>query len=93
MCGCLSAASRSGSGKRSPQTEEDKLNLEEAIKAATINNAWLMNKENEFGSITVGKSADFVVLEQNLFDVDEHEISKVKIEGTYYRGKQTYTAN
>ena len=73
--------------------EEDKLSLEEAIKAATINNAWLMNKENEFGSITVGKSADFVVLEKSLFDVPEHEISKVKIEGTWYRGRRTYPAN
>jgi len=73
--------------------EEDKLSLEEAIKAATTNNAWLMNKENEFGTISVGKSADFVVLEQNLFDVAEHEISKVKVEGTYYKGKQTYAAD
>ena len=73
--------------------EEDKLSLEEAIKAATINNAWLMNKEDEFGSITVGKSADFVVLDENLFDVEEHMISKVKILGTYYKGNQTHAAN
>ena len=72
--------------------DEDKLSLEEAIKAATINNAWLMNKENEFGSITAGKSADFVVLDENLFDVEEHMISKVKIIGTYYKGKRTYAA-
>jgi len=73
--------------------DKDKLSLEDAIKAATINNAWLMNKEDQFGSISVGKSADFVVLEQNLFDVAEHEISKVKIGGTYYKGKQTYAAD
>lgn len=73
--------------------EKDKVSLEEAIKAATINNAWLMNKENEFGSITEGKSADFVVLEQSLFDVPSHEISKVTILGTWYKGKQTYAAD
>ena len=72
--------------------EEDKLSLEEAIKAATINNAWLMNKEGQYGSITVGKSADFVVLEKSLFDVPEYEISKVKIEGTWYKGRRTYGA-
>ena len=70
--------------------EEDKLSLAEAIKAATINNAWLMNKEELFGSITIGKSADFVVLEKSLFDVEPHEISQVAVEATYYRGKQTY---
>ena len=70
--------------------EEDKLSLQEAIKAATINNAWLMNKENEFGSIAQGKSADFVILDENLFDVEEHEISQVEVLATYYRGRQTY---
>ena len=49
-----------------------------------------MNKENEFGSIEAGKSADFVVLEQNLFDVAEHEISQIGISGTWYKGRQTY---
>ncbi len=72
--------------------EEDKLSLEEAIKAATINNAWLMNQDDLVGSITAGKSADFVVLEKSLFDVPEHEISQVVIEGTWYKGRQTYAA-
>ena len=70
--------------------EQDKLSLKDAIKAATISNAWMMNKDQEFGSIETGKSADFVVLEQNLFDVAEHQISQVKIINTYYRGAQTY---
>jgi len=56
-----------------------------------VDNALLMNKENEFGSISVGKSADFVVLEKNLFDVPEYEISQVKVMGTWYKGKQTYS--
>ncbi len=51
-----------------------------------------MNKENEFGSITAGKSADFVVLEKSLFDVPEHEISQVKIEATYYKGNRTHAS-
>ena len=45
------------------------------------------------GSITAGKSADFVVLDENLFDVEEHNISKVKILGTYYKGNQTYAGD
>lgn len=72
--------------------EEDKLSLEDAIKAATISNAWLMNKESEIGSIEVGKSADFVVLGNDLFEVEPHEISQVEIEKTYYKGEQTFPA-
>ena len=70
--------------------EEDKLSLEQAIRAATIDNAWLMAADDEVGSISVGKSADFVILDQNLFDVKEHEISQVEVLATYYRGRQTH---
>ncbi|MGB6336463.1 MAG: amidohydrolase family protein [Thermoanaerobaculia bacterium] len=73
--------------------DEDRLSLEDAIKAATISNAWLMNKENEIGSIEVGKSADFVILENNLFEISVHEISQTEVLGTYYKGRQTYSGN
>ena len=73
--------------------DEDKLTREQAIRTATIDNAWLMAADDIAGSITAGKSADFVVLDENLFDVEEHNISKVKILGTYYKGKQTYAGD
>ena len=73
--------------------DEDKLGLGDAIKAATISNAWLMGKEDELGSITSGKSADFVVLEESLFDVADHEISRVQILGTYYKGNETFASS
>ena len=84
---------RARAGKKDAKQQghdEDKLSLEDAIKAATISNAWLMNGDKEFGSIEVGKSADFVALEKSLFDVAEHEISKVSINATYYKGKATF---
>ena len=37
-----------------------------------------LRKENELGTIEVGKLADLVVLNKNLFDVDVYEIWKVK---------------
>ena len=73
--------------------DEDKLTREQAIRTATIDNAWLMAADDIAGSITAGKSADFVVLDENLFDVEEHNISKVKILGTYYKGNQTYAGD
>jgi len=37
----------------------------EALKAVTINAAHHLNQENFIGSIKVGKSADFVILDKN----------------------------
>ena len=67
-----------------------RLHSDTSILGATIDNAWLMNKETEIGSITAWNSADFVVLEQSLFEVEPHEISKVAVQSTWYRGRKTF---
>ena len=41
-----------------------KMTPEEAINAATINGAYAMGLENEVGSITVGKRANFIITEE-----------------------------
>ena len=43
--------------------------IAEAIDALTIDAAVLLGKEDEIGSITVGKAADFAVFEENPFEL------------------------
>ncbi|SDW63435.1 hypothetical protein SAMN05216215_1004202 [Saccharopolyspora shandongensis] len=45
------------------------------------------------GSIEVGKSADFLVLSQNLFDIDARRIHETNVLATYLRGTRVYDAN
>ena len=56
-----------------------RLSLEDAIKAYTINGAYQMHMEDEIGSIEVGKKADLVVLGQDLFAVDTYAIHQVPV--------------
>ena len=44
------------------------------------------------GSLEVGKLADFVVLEENLFEVDVEAISETRALATYFAGRQVYPA-
>jgi predicted amidohydrolase YtcJ len=67
--------------------EELRLTLEEAIHAHTMGGAYSMSMENQVGSIAVGKLADLVVLEKDLFTVDKYEISKVPVQLTMMNGK------
>ena len=53
---------------RRPASE--KLPLELMLRGYTINGAWQMRMEDRIGSIESGKLADFVVLEESLFEVD-----------------------
>ncbi|MGC2781484.1 MAG: amidohydrolase [Bradyrhizobium sp.] len=61
--------------------------LEAALKAATMGPAWQLGLEREIGSIEVGKLADLVVLEKNLFDVAPHQIHNTKVVMTVMNGR------
>jgi predicted amidohydrolase YtcJ len=50
--------------------EDERISVYDALKAVTINSAWQSNMEKEAGSITIGKQADFVILDQNPLMVD-----------------------
>ena len=68
----------------------ERLSVEEVIKGYTINNAYQMRKEDVLGSIEVGKYADITIFEQNLFEIEPHEIHNVKVAETIKDGLTTY---
>ena len=49
-----------------------------------------MHWENKTGSLEVGKYADLVVLEQDLNEIDPHQIMHTKVLLTMMGGKATY---
>ncbi|MCC5465839.1 amidohydrolase family protein [Pelosinus sp. Bkl1] len=63
------------------------------IKSFTINGAYTLFMEHEIGSIEVGKFADLVVIDQNLFVVNPIDIDKTKIIMTFFDGKLVYKAD
>ncbi|MEM9819640.1 MAG: amidohydrolase [Bacteroidota bacterium] len=71
---------------RAPQA----LSLSEAIKAYTINAAYTMRHENKVGSLEVGKAADFIVLDRNLFEIPVNQIGQTKVLETYLQGELIY---
>lgn len=68
------------------------VSLEEALKASTMGSAYVLGMEDKIGSIEVGKLADLVVLEKNLFDVPKDKISNTKVLLTMSNGKIVYEA-
>ena len=63
------------------------ISLEQAIEMMTINGAWAMELEDITGSIKVGKSADFIILDQNLFEIPPKQIHETKVLTTVFRGE------
>ncbi len=67
------------------------LDLATLIKMHTINGAFLMYQENTTGSIEVGKRADLIILNQNIFKSPAEDIRKTKVLLTVFDGKVIYT--
>jgi hypothetical protein len=69
---------------------QERVDLPTAIALYTINAAYQNQQERETGSIEVGKLADLVVLEQNLFEVASNEIHRVRVVRTILQGTTVY---
>ncbi|MDP6535775.1 MAG: amidohydrolase [Gammaproteobacteria bacterium] len=62
----------------------------EALYAITQGAAYQYFEEDEKGSITPGKRADLVILEDNPLTTDPAELANIAIEATYARGKLVF---
>ena len=69
---------------------DEKLSVEEAIQAYTLNSAYASFEENIKGSITEGKLADLVILSDNLLEIDPSKIKDVEVKTTIFNGKIIY---
>ncbi|MDJ0928491.1 MAG: amidohydrolase [Gammaproteobacteria bacterium] len=64
--------------------------LDEVLKIYTINGARAIRAEDESGSIEVGKAADIIVLDRNLFDIDPDDISETQVLTVLLDGELVY---
>lgn len=69
---------------------DERMKLEEIVKAATYNGAYTNFMEKEIGSIEKGKTADLILLDQDIFQSDIEDVSNVKPVGTIFNGKLVY---
>lgn len=69
---------------------EQRIGVDAAIKAQTLNAAWQLRLDTEIGSLEPGKYADLVVLSHNPRRVPPADLRDVAVEATYLMGRQTY---
>ena len=62
------------------------ISVQNAFDAITINAAKVLGIENDTGSITPGKLANFVILDKNPLKVDSMVLKGINVERTLYNG-------
>jgi len=74
-----------------PWWPEELITREQAIESLTINIAKQMLIENERGSISEGKYADFLLVNKDVLSCPATEIHEAKPAATYFEGKKVYS--
>ena len=68
----------------------ESLTRAEALKGMTLDPAYASFSEHELGSLEQGKKADFVVLDQDIMQVDMSKVLSTKVEATVIDGEVLY---
>jgi len=95
MLGVYAAVTRETLDGRNPNGwfPEQKLTVEEAVRAYTMGSAYAEFQEKEKGSISPGKLADMVLLSDDIFAIDPRNIRDVKVLKTIVGGKVVWDSS
>jgi predicted amidohydrolase YtcJ len=79
-------------GARPPFLPDERIELRDALAGYTSGSAWIDHLEGVLGSIEVGRSADLVVLDRDLFDRDAGHIGEARVVATFIDGVAVHEA-
>jgi predicted amidohydrolase YtcJ len=92
ILGIYAAATRRTLDGKNPGgwVPEEKVSVEESVRAYTVNGAWVEFAEAVKGTVAAGKLADFVVLDRNIFTIPPEDIENARVRLTVFDGRVIY---
>lgn len=67
--------------------------IEDAVKAYTINGAYVLRQETNTGSLEVGKWADFICVSQDIFTIPTNQIAQTTVLSTWVGGEEVFRSD
>jgi predicted amidohydrolase YtcJ len=71
---------------------EERISVEQGIRAMTLDAAWQCRLDHECGSLEVGKSADLAVLEEDPYEVEPTALQRIEVASTWLAARPTHGA-
>jgi hypothetical protein len=69
---------------------EQEMSLKEAFRCFTLDAAYAGHQEKTLGSLEVGKYADFIVIDRDMFKISPYDIHKIGVLETWVGGRQVW---
>ncbi len=66
---------------------QERISLDKALRAITIDAAYILGLEDEIGSIAPGKKADFAILERDPYRAGADELKDIEVWGVVFEGE------
>jgi predicted amidohydrolase YtcJ len=67
-----------------------KISINNALKAITIDAAYQLKMDDKIGSIQEGKYADFAIVDRNPMKTDAYKIRDIEVNETWVNGKRVF---
>ncbi|MGA0117415.1 MAG: amidohydrolase [Ilumatobacteraceae bacterium] len=83
------AVTRLGEDGETVLAPGERISLERALRAITVDAAYVLGRDHEIGSIEVGKYADFTVLADDPFEMEAGKIGSIEVVDTVLGGEVT----
>ena len=92
LIGVSTAVTRRTSDNKNPTgwVPAEKITLSEALRAYTAGNAWAVFAEQQWGTLALGRDADVIVLDRNLFAMAPESLATARVVVTIVGGKIVY---
>lgn len=79
-------------GEKGVLNAEERLDRDTMFYAYTLNAARTIGQEQHIGSLTVGKQADFILLDRDVFTVDAKALAETRVLKTWFAGREVFEA-
>lgn len=79
-------------GEKGVLNADERLDRETMFYAYTLNAARTIGQEQRIGSLTVGKQADFILLDGDVFTVDAKALAETRVLKTWFAGREVFEA-
>jgi len=71
----------------------EKVSINDALKAITIDAAYQLKMDDKIGSVEEGKYADFAIVDKNPMKTDAYKIRDIEVNETWVNGQRVFKKN